>query len=169
MLASALVSIRNTGAIDLLELTCFRFLNIHTNRLKRTNRSGGLVRLLNLTFVFLALACASPAILTAGAAGGGVRHPSSDGCDVWEFDLSSDSWRCMDTFPGGGHQVGDLWCSGPAREHAGWTVQVRFIQQAYNRSECAAWLFDQNGEEAPEGGWLGNGDCDMLCKQLVVK
>lgn len=108
-------------------------------------------------------------VLTAGTNGGGIRHPSNDGCGVWEYDQVADTWRCMDAAPGGGHHPGDIWCSGAAKDHPGWTVQVRFIQQAYQRSECAGWLFDQNGKEAPEGGWLGNRDCDMLCDQLIVK
>lgn len=127
------------------------------------------MRLLNLAIVFLVLACASPAVLTAGTAGGGVRHPSNDGCGVWEFDLTTDSWRCMDTAPGGGHQQGDLWCSGPASEHPGWTVKVTFVRQALQRSECSARLYDQNGQEAPEGSYLGDGDCAMLCDRLIAK
>ena len=97
-----------------------------------------------------------------------VQHPTTNDCGVWEFDERSEQWMCMGSGGGaGGHKVGDVWCAGNAAEHSGWTVKVIFIQQAGTRSECSAWLYGPDGQQAPEGGWLGNGDCQQLCDSVI--
>lgn len=115
----------------------------------------------------LAILFSSP--MSASPLDGHVQHPTTNDCGVWEFDEYSEQWVCIGSGgSGGGHQVGDVWCSGNAAEHPGWTVKVLFIQQAGTRSECSAWLYGPDGQEAPEGGWLGNGDCQDLCDRLVT-